>query len=213
MKKKMSIVFLLLFASVLLLSAAEAVTITDITGKVEIRPAGTDRWQRASTGEQIELDTTISTGFNATAVLDLGGSILEVRPLTRMTVTTLLREEDTVTTDVFLKVGKVKAEVETAKGVTHDFSLRTSTMTASVRGTEFIVDEFTVECRDGEVLVRFASGREIRISGGGSSGGESDFIDTFTVSPYTATDDEQVTVRREELEEGSVTGTLEITYQ
>jgi hypothetical protein len=213
MKKKMSIVFLLLLASALLLSAAEAVTITDITGKVEIRPAGVDRWQRASTGEQIELDTTISTGFNATAVLDLGGSILEVRPLTRMTVTTLLREEDTVTTDVFLKVGKVKAEVETAKGVTHDFSLRTSTMTASVRGTEFIVDEFTVECRDGEVLVRFASGREIRISGGGSSGGESDFIDTFTVSPYTATDDEQVTVRREELEEGSVTGTLEITYQ
>ncbi len=126
----------IIFAFILLLPAFGATArITDISGKVEIKKSG-GSWAAASAGMVINEGTTISTGFKSTAVLDLGSSILEVKALTRMTLEDLIEKEGTVTTNLYLRVGRVNAEVKRDTGLNHDFKLRSAVSTAAVRGTK-----------------------------------------------------------------------------
>lgn len=210
MRKKLFLLLILMLC-VLPLVWTDMVVIKETSGKVETRPPGGAAWSAVSAGQSIDVGATISTGFNSTAVIDLNNSFLEVEPLTRMTVEDLLQEEGTVTTKVFLKVGKVKATVESAEGLTHDFTLRNPTMTASVRGTELVVEEFSIECLDGRIVVTFSSGRESLVFGGESSGGESAYVSSYTVSPYTASDAE-VEPPSEDGQENATTGTIKIIY-
>jgi len=143
----------------------------------------------------ISRGTTISTGFNSRALLDLGNSVLRVQPLTRLRLEELIEKEGSVQTDLFLRVGKVNAQVKSAAGLKQDFKLRGPVSTAAVRGTDFEYDGFDVVVFDGDVLYltmlgqgrSYSSGEE-----GGSdgyktptSGGDSKNSNSG-VNPYTA---------------------------
>ncbi len=108
--------------------------------------------------------TTISTGFNSKAVLDLGTAEIEIKPLTRMELTELIRRENLVSTKLDLKVGKVRATVRTEEGITHDFELRSAVSTASVRGTDFEYDGTSLKVLEGTVTFfnKFGQKRLIR---------------------------------------------------
>jgi hypothetical protein len=133
------------------LSAQENATIRDMEGKVMLQEAGQD-WEPAAVGATVRMGTTISTGFKATALLDLGTSEIVVKPLTSLTLEDLTRSEGTVTTKLDLKVGRVNATVKTGETLTHDFELRSSFSTAAVRGTEFDYDGERIDALAGTIL-------------------------------------------------------------
>ena len=160
-----------MIALLLVSSAAFAqvrATVQSVNGKVEIRPQG-GGWQAASEGQRIARGSTISTGFNSRATLRLADSILEVEPLTRMTLEDLVETTDTVSTDVFVRVGRTRANVQSAEGVRSDFRMRSPITTASVRGTQFTFDTKRTEVSEGTVTVANFLGRSTNVAQGGSA--------------------------------------------
>lgn len=143
-------------------------TVESLTGKVEIRPQG-GSWQAASEGQRIAPGSTVSTGFGSRATLRLADSLLEVDPLTRMTLEELVETSDTVSTDVFVRVGRTRANVQSAEGVRSDFRMRSPITTASVRGTQFSFDTKTTSVTEGTVTVANFLGRSTSVAQGGSA--------------------------------------------
>jgi hypothetical protein len=174
--------------------AQSRATVREATGKVELQASG-GAWVPARVGAVVSLGTTISTGFNSTAVLDLGTSVLKVNPLTRMRLDQLVQQGGAVQTELFLRVGKVNAEVKTVAGVTQDFKLKSPVSTAAVRGTGFDYTGYDVVVTDGTVtyLNSFGQSRDYtRGEGGGTDGhstpapGEDSKSGQSGVDPYTA---------------------------
>lgn len=167
MIRKLFFVFLLVLISAGLCAQSQAV-IKEIAGKVEIR-VGTGSWQPARSGVAVPTGAYISTGFNSTAVLDLAGSLLRVNPLTRMQIQELIEKEGTLSTELFLRVGKVKAEVKSVEGLTQDFKLRSPVSTAAVRGTDFEFDGVTVTVINGSVSFSNTYNQSRSVGGGEDS--------------------------------------------
>ncbi len=153
MKRFIVVTAVVLAFSPALFAQSQAV-LKEVTGKVEVKAPGGD-WRAAVVGMKLALGASISTGFNSTAVLDLGTSTLSVAPLTRMQLVDLVARQGTVSTSLYLKVGKVHAEVKSVEGVRQDFTLQGPQATAAVRGTEFDFDGLTVTVVNG--VVRFSN--------------------------------------------------------
>ena len=183
MKRLLAVLF---FSFMLIgsLSAQLKAVVKEISGKVEVKSSSESAWRPAKAGMNIGRGYSIATGFNSTAVLELGQSILRVRPLTRMRLEDLVQKEGTVSTDLFLKVGKVKAEVKTASGVPQKFTLKGPVSTAAVRGTDFEFDGFTVRVINGTVVFLNTLGQ-----GRGVSEGEDSSTDG--TQPPTSGDEEK----------------------
>ncbi len=135
MKKLIIITALVFLLAAPLFSQLQAV-IKEVSGKVEIK-APAKGWVSATEGMEISKGTIISTGFRSQALLDLGSSNLYVKQLTRMSLDELTQKEGIVTTGLFLRVGKVRAQVKTTAGLQHNFTLKSPISTAAVRGCEF----------------------------------------------------------------------------
>jgi hypothetical protein len=155
------------------LFAQNSGVIKEMRGKVEVQAPG-GSWRSASIGMTVSQGTTISTGFNSTVLIDLGNSILDVKPLTRLRLEELLEKEGTIQTELFLKVGKVRAEVKSASGLRQDFKLRSPVSTAAVRGTKLDYDGFDVVVFDGDVLYLTLLGQR-RSYSSGEGGGSDDY--------------------------------------
>ena len=195
MKKSILTFFLIWFLSGFAFGQSQAV-IREITGKVEVRPPQAG-WLPAREGMILSLGAVISTGFNSRAVLDLGRSVLQVDPLTRLRIDELIEKEGTVQTALFLRVGKVKAEVKSVTGVTQDFKLRSPVSTAAVRGTSLGYDGFSLEVFSGDVYYVNLLSQERSYSSGenGSTQGynplsssENSKDEKSSVNPYTLGD-------------------------
>lgn len=132
---------------VLLLAAVSAVgqdaVVRELRGKVEVRIAG-GAWSAATVGQVVPVGATISTGFGAQAQLEVGDATISVQPLTRLSIEELVAEQGSQRTDLFLGVGRVRANVRTGEDTAHDFKVRSAVSTAAVRGTEFEYDGFSV---------------------------------------------------------------------
>ena len=142
------IVFALLVASGAV--AQQTAVFEDVSGKVEVRPAG-GAWQTAQEGEQIPLDATVSTGFGSEATLALGRSTVVMKALSRMTVEELVEREGVSQTSTRVDVGRVSARVRSAEGVRTNFQIRGPIATASVRGTGFDFDTVRLLVTENEV--------------------------------------------------------------
>lgn len=162
MNKALIVIIILMLGGTPVFSQLQAL-LTEVTGKVEIKVSGAD-WTPAEKGMSISAGTVISTGFGAQAVLDLDGSTLLVRPLTRMRLDELVEKEGTVNTDLFLRVGKVRAEVKSTAGRKQNFTLRSPVSTAAVRGTSFEYDGPTIVVFSNAVMFANAlnQGRTVR---------------------------------------------------
>jgi hypothetical protein len=170
--KKIGIILILISLTIVSLTAQSSAIIKEATGKVEVQAPG-GRWTSAAVGMRISRGTTISTGFGSRALLDLGNAVLDVQPLTRLRLEELIEKEGTVQTDLFLRVGKVKAEVKSVSGLQQDFKLRSPISTAAVRGTDFGYDGFDVVVVDGNVVYLTLLGQKRSYTsdeGGGSDG-------------------------------------------
>ena len=147
--------------SVFMAFASPTATLSDIKGKVEIKPAGKS-WTPATEGMAVDLATTVSTGFDATATLKIDNSTIAIKPLTRITLDKLLEQSSgSVAASMFLRVGSVNAKVKASvPGVPQDFKVQSPYSTASVRGTEFNYNGLKLEVVEG--IVRLIPGRPKR---------------------------------------------------
>jgi len=149
-RNRLPIVVSCLLFLALPLFAQQTALVQSVTGKVQLKePDG--EWTNAAPGAAMSQGTFISTGFNSTAVLDLGTSKIQVRPLTRLRLAELLRKGDTATTSVFVTVGKVNADVQRLPGLTQSFKLQSPVSTAAVRGTQFTFAVTWVTTNEGVV--------------------------------------------------------------
>lgn len=151
-RKALPVAVLLLFLPVLV-SASDGVFRT-VTGKVEYQIPG-EAWRPASAGTRVPTGALISTSFRSEATLEIDSAVLTIRPLTRMRIDELVEKEGGISTELHLRVGRVRAEVKRVEGLQNDFRLTSPVSTAAVRGTSFDYDGVNLQVLSG--LVRFAN--------------------------------------------------------
>jgi hypothetical protein len=150
-----------LFCAGFLLTAAaglfaQQAVIKDFFGTVEIKRPSSADWEPAARGQNISRDTAISTGFKSTAVVMIGNSTLTVRPLTRLTLAEISSMQNDEKVEMRLNAGRVRADVNAPKGGKTNFTVRSPTATASVRGTVFQFDGVNLTVNEGTVEFRGA---------------------------------------------------------
>jgi hypothetical protein len=156
--KKTALGFLLMLGVSAVFS--QEVIIREISGTVEVKAAGAADWSPARQGQRIARTTAVSTGFKSTAILEAGNSVLTVQPLTRLTVDEIQESLGKERLSFSLRTGRIRADVKPPAGGRTEFTVRSPTATASVRGTVF---EFN------GIQLRVDEGR-VRLIGGDRSG-------------------------------------------
>jgi len=147
---------------------AQRAIIRDFAGTVEVKLPGSEAWVNAVKEQTLTGDAVISTGFRSTALIEIGDSLLTVRPLTRLTITELSQNRETEKIDLNLQTGRVRAEVKPSAGTNIDFTVRSSAATASVRGTVFEFNSFGLLVNEGTVEFSGARGSPVLVDAGGS---------------------------------------------
>jgi hypothetical protein len=150
MKKIIWLGFMLLCLSPLF---AQSGRIQSLLGTVEIKAAGESDWKPAEEGAVLEKDTFISTGFKSAAVIALGNSTVTVRPLTRLSLEEIISRENEETVLLNLRSGRIRSDVKPPAGGKVDFTVRSPTATASVRGTVFEFDTLNIRVSEGIVFL------------------------------------------------------------
>ncbi|QQO07997.1 FecR family protein [Breznakiella homolactica] len=146
-----------------------AASVREVSGKVEIKAPGSANWVAAAPGMRLSRDTIVSTGFKSTAQITLGDSVLTVKPLTRLTLAELSSSGDTEQVRVNLAAGRVRADVNPPAGRRTDFTVRSPSATASVRGTSFDFDSDRLTVFGGTVSFTAGGGNEVLVDQGGST--------------------------------------------
>ncbi len=147
---------------------AQNATVERVSGKVEVLKTG-GKWVAVAVGDVIPIGATISTGFRSSAVLMVAGSQITVMALTRMSIEDLAETNESISTSLNLRTGKVQASVASTSGKTTDFTLRSPVSTAAVRGTEFVFDGYRLEVIAGVVSFFSKSGEVKAILAGNAS--------------------------------------------
>jgi len=168
--KRILAISILLAAAVLAAAQAAAplAVIRQVAGTVEIKAPGKD-WVPARAGAALTKDTLISTAFKSVAVISVGTSTLTVKPLTRLSLEEIARLEGSETVRLALLSGRVRAEVKPPAGGKTDFTVKSPTATASVRGTGFDQDPVNLDVDDGNVEFTGPDGLPVQVGAGQSS--------------------------------------------
>jgi hypothetical protein len=130
----------------------------ELSGRVEVMMPGNAEWIPAGAGMRIEQAALVSTGFRSTATLALGNSTIVIQPLTRLSLEEIIERQGNEAVNVYLRTGRVRAEVRPPAGGTIDFTLRSPVVTASVRGTVFDFDTVNINVTEGRVEFAGATG-------------------------------------------------------
>jgi hypothetical protein len=123
----------------------------ELSGRVEVMTPGSAEWVPAGAGMTIEQTTLVSTGFKSTAVLVLGNSTIVIQPLTRLSLEEIIERQGNEQVDVYLRTGRVWAEVRPPDGRKTEFTVRSPMAVASVRGTVFDFDTVNLNVAEGRV--------------------------------------------------------------
>jgi len=147
--KKTVLVLLMIFAALSVF--AQNGVLRELSGTVELKLAGSSSFTAASVGDQISQDTIISTGFKSTALVEIGSTLIAVRPLTRLTLTEIRSSTGAETLNVNLAAGRVKVDVNPPAGTRASTSVTSPSATASVRGTSLLMDLLNCRTLEGTV--------------------------------------------------------------
>jgi len=144
-------------------------TIRELTGDVELKHAGSSVFVTASAGDVITPNTIISTGFRSTAVIAVGNSLVNVRPLTRLSFAEIQTAQADENVNVNLQAGRVRVEVTPPAGTRTNLTVQSPSATASVRGTIFEMDVENMSTVEGRVILTGTSGLGVIVTEGNSS--------------------------------------------
>jgi hypothetical protein len=170
--KKTLVIVLVMIAGAAWAQSPRAV-IRELRGTVETKAPGASAWQAAAVGQELERETLVSTGFKSEALIELGDSTLLARPLTRLTLGEIAAAADSDRIEVQLRTGRIRADVKPPAGGSVDFTVRSPMATASVRGTSFEFDTFTLRVDEGTVSFSGADNTAVYVAAGQSSAPDS----------------------------------------
>jgi hypothetical protein len=142
--------------------------IDTVSGTVELKPVGAAVFAPAKRGDRVARDTIVSTGFKSSANIIVGSTMLNIKPLTRLSLEEISEAEGLELLIVNLRTGRVRAEVKPAQNAIN-MTIRSHIATASVRGTTFEFDEYTLTVIEGTVAYSGANGGTVLVSAGGTS--------------------------------------------
>lgn len=143
---------------------AENAKITYIRGKVEVSHDDSASWVPLKVGDLISSNDVISTGFQSEAKVEIGGSIMSLGAVTRITLEKLTTSSTKDNVSLYLKTGAVRSKVTHPDEKRVSYSVKTPIAVASVRGTDFTITAAGhVTCNEGAVAVY--ANTENRISG------------------------------------------------
>ena len=171
MKRTVTIAAALTVAVVFGAVALDA-TVAEITGKVEIRQ-GDDVWRPAEVGQTVPVGSSISTSFNSTALLQVGASEVEVKPLTRVRIAELVSEDGVDRSEVNMPVGRISANIRGGERRA-EFTVRSPVATASVRGTSFDFDGVNLDVAEGIVILANKFNEAVAVAQGEQSSASGD---------------------------------------
>jgi hypothetical protein len=137
MKKIISFVFSVFVSASLLFAAEFSAEVVSVSGKAEVLVDST--WKSIAAGDSLKSGDMIQTGFKSSVVLKVKNSTVNVSPLTRMTVEQLSDNPEKDNVRLFVKAGGISSDVKKTDARKVGFTVRTPVATASVRGTEFSV--------------------------------------------------------------------------
>lgn len=155
MKKNVAFV-LFLFCSVSVLLAKDfSAQVSAVSGKAEVLSGGS--WKPLAVGDLLKNGDVVQTGFKSSLALKIKDSTVDVAALTRMTVEQLAENSAKDNVRLFVDAGGVTSSVKKTGLKKIGFTVRTPVATASVRGTEFSVqnnfDSVKVDTTQGSVAV------------------------------------------------------------
>jgi hypothetical protein len=162
--KKTGLGILLLMGAALL--GAQTARIERISGTVEVKAPGTAEWRAAEAGQELDTAWLISTGFKSAAQVRINNSTITVRALSRLSLEEIAAAENEERVRVNLRAGRIRAEVQPPAGGKTDFTVRSPTATASVRGTVFEFDGVRLEVAEGRVYLGGGNAAGVYISAG-----------------------------------------------
>jgi len=163
------IIFVVLILMVAFAAYSQSGIIRELTGEVELKPAGASTFTPARVGSQVARDTIVSTGFRSSAVIEIGSNVITVRPLTRLTLSEIQSAGGTENLNVNLQAGRIRVDVNPPAGTRVNTTVQTPSATASVRGTSFEVDQKNVEVSHGSVAWGGSDGLVTLVSSGNSN--------------------------------------------
>ena len=143
--------------------------IKELSGTVELKPAGAANYVPAEIGAVLRQDTTISTGFKSMALIEVGSTNLTVRPLTRLTLTEIYSGQEEEALNVNLQAGRLRVNVNPPAGTKTSMSVTTPVATASVRGTEFEITTGSIIVHEGKVDFQVKKGHLVTVGDGYTS--------------------------------------------
>jgi hypothetical protein len=143
--------------------------IRDIRGTVELKAPGSSVWTAAAEGQELARETLVSTGFRSTARIGIGNSTILVRPLTRLSLGEIRTAADAEEVNVHLRAGRIHADVKPPPAGKVNFTVRSPTATASVRGTAFEFDTVNLRVDEGQVSFSGADNTVVYVAAGQSS--------------------------------------------
>ena len=140
--------------------------IRELSGTVELKNPESAVFVPASVGQQLGEETVISTAFKSTALLEIGNSLVLVRPLTRLTLTEISSSSGMETLNVNLQAGRLRVDINPPAGTRASMSVMTPMSVSSVRGTSFEVDTRNLRVISGTVGFIGTSGQMVSIGSG-----------------------------------------------
>jgi ferric-dicitrate binding protein FerR (iron transport regulator) len=99
-------------------------------------------------------------------LIGLGNSVVTVQPLTRLSLEQIQEAADAERVDLYLQTGRIRADVTPPSGGRVDFTVRSPSVTASVRGTSFEFDGQRLSVDEGRVHVSGGDGTGVYVGAG-----------------------------------------------
>ncbi|NCN06000.1 MAG: hypothetical protein GW949_10265 [Spirochaetales bacterium] len=149
--------------------AQQTALVQATSGRVEIQSRAGGAWTAVSVGDALPIGATISVGLRSSASVQIGSATVQVQSLTRMRLDELAQRDGVVNTELYLPVGRVRAEVQSQQGLQQEFRLRSPVSTAAVRGTSFDFDGQNLEVLTGVVAVANNDGQSTDVAQGEST--------------------------------------------
>ena len=116
----------------------------------------------------------ISTGFKSSALVEIGSTLITVRPLTRLTLTEIRASQGSETLNVNLQTGRVRVDINPPAGTRTIMAVTSPVATASARGTSFEFDTRNLRVTHGAVGFLGKRGVPVLVGAGSGSRIETD---------------------------------------
>ena len=165
--KRVILAFVLILAGVS--AFAQNGVLKELSGTVELKTAGSAAFAAAKAGDIVNQDTVVSTGFKSTALIEVGSTVITVRPLTRLTLTEIHASSGSESLNVNLQSGRIRVDVNPPAGAKASMAVSSPSATASVRGTSFEFDTRNLHVNSGNVVFKGTRGQGTLITAGFNS--------------------------------------------